>query len=73
MTKTLTELRTELQSKIVERSQPLPRGDLMLVSWNSFASIVESVLGKETADESRRLAIQEGKWIKMDGKVYNGS
>lgn len=39
---------------------------------NTFANIVEAACGVEKANQFRLLAIKEGKWIKMDGKVYNG-
>jgi len=59
-----TELRSELESKIVQQ--------MSMVTWNDFGNIVEAVLDKETADEYRKAAIKEGKWIKMDGEIHNG-
>lgn len=40
-------------------------------TFNTFANIVEQACGKEKADEFRKAAIKEGKWIKMDGVIYN--
>lgn len=44
-----------------------------LGTHNTFVNIVEAVYGKEKADELRKLGIEAGKWIEMDGVVYNGS
>lgn len=65
MTKSFAQLRGELTYELLDQIQ---RG-----THNSFAIIVEAVFGKEKADELRKLGIEEGKWIEMDGVVYNES
>ena len=63
MKKTLAEIRAEMELEI--------DGNWSMVSWNSFANIAEASLGKQVADKYRKAAISEGKWIKVDGKIYN--
>lgn len=65
MSKRLQDLHRGLIQEIIQQ--------ITFGTFNDFASIVEVALDKEKADEFRNLAIQEGKWIRMDGVIYNDS
>jgi hypothetical protein len=60
-----TRLRLELEKEIIEQ--------IRMGTHNTFADIFEAACGKSRADLFRQVAIAEGKWIKMDGKIFNGS